>query len=74
MSRKRRNHLPQFKAKVALAAVKGDKTISELAQKFDVHPNQISTWKNELLDKVESLFTASSEKKKNTSDEVDKLQ
>ena len=73
MSRKRRNHLPQFKAKVALAAVKGDKTISELAQKFDVHPNQISTWKNELLDKVASLFTASSEKKKNTSDEVDKL-
>ena len=56
MSRKRRNHLPQFKAKVALAAVKGDKTISELAQKFDVHPNQISTWKNELLDKSSILI------------------
>ena len=73
MSRKRRNHLPQFKAKVALAAAKGDKTISELAQKFDIHPNQISTWKNELLDKAASLFTTSSEQTKNTSDEVDKL-
>lgn len=40
--RSRRNHSPVFKSKVALAAVKGDKTITELAQQFDVHPNQIT--------------------------------
>jgi transposase len=39
----RRNHSPAFKAKVALAAVKGEKTLAELAQQFDVHPNQITT-------------------------------
>ena len=42
MKRKRRNHLPAFKAKVALAALKGDKTLTELAEEFDVHPNQIN--------------------------------
>ena len=45
MSRRaRRNHTPAFKAKVALAAIKGEMTLSELAQLFDVHPNQITTW------------------------------
>ena len=43
--RPRRNHTPAFKAKVALAAVKGEKTLAELAQQFDVHPNQITQWK-----------------------------
>ena len=43
--RTRRNHTPAFKAKVALAAIKGDKTLAELAQLFDVHPNQITQWK-----------------------------
>ena len=42
--RTRRNHSPAFKAKVAVAAVKGEKTLAELAQQFDVHPNQITTW------------------------------
>ena len=48
--RPRRNHTPAFKAKVALAAVKGDKTLAELAQQFDIHPNQITQWKAQLLD------------------------
>jgi transposase len=49
MSRRpRRNHSPAFKAKVALAAVKGDRTIVQLAEHFDVHPNQITTWKSQL--------------------------
>ena len=49
MSRRpRRNHTPAFKAKVALAAVKGDRTIAQLAEHFDVHPNQITAWKAQL--------------------------
>ena len=43
--RPRRNHTPAFKAKVALAAIKGDRTLAQLAEQFDVHPNQITTWK-----------------------------
>jgi transposase len=49
MSRRpRRNHTPAFKAKVALAAVKGDRTVAQLAEHFDVHPNQITAWKAQL--------------------------
>ena len=48
--RTRRNHTPAFKAKVALTAIKGEKTLAELAQLFDVHPNQITAWKAQLLD------------------------
>jgi transposase len=47
MRRTRRNHAPGFKAKVALEAIKGDKTLAELAEYFDVHPNQISEWKQQ---------------------------
>src|SRR5438067_9992234 len=43
--RPRRNHTPAFKAKVALAAIKGDRTLSQLAEQFDVHPNQVTSWK-----------------------------
>ena len=54
--RPRRNHTPAFKAKVALAAVKGDKTLAELAQHFDSHPNQITQWKAQLLDGAAGVF------------------
>ena len=54
--RPRRNHSPVFKAKVALAAVKGEKTLAELAQQFDVHPNQITQWKAQLLDGAAGVF------------------
>ncbi|WAK04325.1 IS3 family transposase (plasmid) [Methylobacter sp. YRD-M1] len=57
MSKKRRNHSPQFKAKVALAAIKGDKTLAELSSEFDVHPNQITQWKQQLLDNASDLFS-----------------
>ncbi|RKE39411.1 transposase [Paraburkholderia sp. BL23I1N1] len=50
--RNRRTHSPAFKAKVALAALKGDKTLAELAQQFDVHPNQITDWKKQLQERV----------------------
>ena len=56
--RARRNHTPAFKAKVALAAVKGDKTLAELAQQFDVHPNQITSWRAPLLAKAAGVFGA----------------
>ena len=48
--RPRRNHSPAFKAKVAVAAIKGEKTMIELAQEFDVHPNQIKQWRDQLLE------------------------
>ena len=59
MSKKRRNHSPQFKAKVALAATKGDKTLSELSTEFAVHPNQITQWKQQLLEHASDLFDKS---------------
>lgn len=54
--RPRRNHTPVFKTKVALSAVRDEKTIVELAQQFDVHPNQITQWRNQLLDGAASVF------------------
>lgn len=54
--RTRRNHTAAFKAKVALAALKGDKTVSELAQIFDVHANQIADWKARLLEGASGVF------------------
>ena len=56
--RPRRNHSPAFKAKVALAAVKGEKTLAKLAQLYDVHPNQITTWRTQLLDGAAGVFGA----------------
>ena len=59
MSRRpRRNHTPAFKAKVALAAIKGDRTLAELAEQFDVHPNQITTWKAQLEGGAADVFGA----------------
>ena len=57
MSRRpRRNHSAGFKAKVALVAVKGDKTLAELAEQFDVHPNQITQWKTQLQEGAAGVF------------------
>ena len=55
--RPRRNHAPAFKAKVALAAVKGDGTLAELAKRFDVHPAQVTAWKDQLLAGAADVFT-----------------
>ena len=52
----RRNHSPAFKAKVALAAVKGEATLAELAQRFDAHPHQIGQWRVQLLNGAATVF------------------
>ncbi len=57
--RTRRTHAPGFKAKVALAAIKGEKTLAELAQQYDVHPNQITAWKGQLVDAAAGVFGGS---------------
>jgi transposase len=57
MSRRpRRNHSAAFKAKVALEAVRGDKTVAEIAQKHDVHPNQVTEWRRQLLERAGEVF------------------
>ena len=60
--RTRRNHSATFKAKVALAALKGDKTLTELAQQYDVHPNQITDWKRQLLERAGDVFGGAADK------------
>ena len=56
MKRTRRNHSPTFKAKIALQAIRGDKTLAELAQQHQVHATQIGAWKQQLLEHAAELF------------------
>jgi transposase-like protein len=71
--RKRRNHSSAFKAKVALAAVKGDRTLAELAEQFDIHPNQIQDWKKRLVEGAEDLFGGTAAKAQDNEQVVEKL-
>ena len=60
---KRKQHSPKFKTKVALEALKGRETTTALAQRFGLHPNQISAWKRQLLDGAEEIFTRKNTRK-----------
>jgi len=71
--RKRRNHSPALKAKVALAAVKGEHTLAELADQFDIHPNQIQDWKKRLLEGAEDVFGGNAVEAAHNEKEVEKL-
>lgn len=61
---KRRNHSADFKAKVALEALREELTLPELAKKYDVHPNQISTWKKKALENMAHIFSGKQDKQK----------
>ena len=63
MSRRtRRNHSPTFKAQVAIAAIAADKTLAQLAEQFDLHPNQIIDWKKQLQQNASEVFGSSTTK------------
>jgi putative transposase len=68
MRRPRRNHSATFTAKVALAAVKGDHTLAQLAERIDVHPNQITQWKTESLQRAAEVFATAAEKRETDPD------
>ena len=74
MKQPRRNHAAFFKAKVAIAALRGDQTLSELAQQFDVHPNQIVKWKAQLQEHAKDLFATAAEHKAESGPNVKDLQ
>ena len=73
MRRPRRNHSPEFKAKVALAAVQGDLTLVELVKKFDVHANQIAAWKKQLLESACDVFGKGARKVQESEQTVQEL-
>jgi len=73
MKRKRRTHSPEFKSKVALAAIKGDLTMAELVKKFDVHANQITEWKKQLLHGAPEVFGKGARMAEDTEEAVQAL-
>lgn len=70
MKKARTNHSAEFKSKVALAAVKGDRTIAELSSDFEVHPNQISQWKKQLLESMPDIFSRKRKRQEQDQEEL----
>lgn len=73
MGVKRKQHSAKFKAQVAMAAMAGDKTLSELSAQYGVHPTMISTWKQELAKRAEELFERGGRKPDDTEATIDAL-
>ena len=73
MRRKRRNHSTAFKAKVAVAALKGDRTQAELAEDFDIHPNQIIEWRKQLLEHAGQVFGRSEKQTQESEHKIKEL-
>jgi transposase-like protein len=73
MKRTRRNHTAVFKAKVALAAVRGEKTLAELSTQYDVHVNQIAQWRSELIGRATEIFATAAERKEAAGPDVGSL-
>ena len=73
MSNKRKRYNPEFKAKVALAALKNEETMSELSARFGVHPTMIAAWKRALLDGAPDIFDKNQKTKKQAEEHVDEL-
>ncbi len=73
MKKTRRNFSSSFKAKVAIEALKERATLSELAERFELHPNQISQWKQEFLEKSEVVFERPKQKEEGEQVDLDKL-
>ena len=73
MSKKRNRYTPEFKAKVALAALKNEETISELAARFGVHPTMINNWKRALLEGAPEVFSKGHQSRKQTETRIDDL-
>ena len=73
MSKKRRQYSPSFKAKVALAAIKNEETVAELAARFKIHPTLINNWKRALLDGAADVFDKGHKSRKQTDAKIDEL-
>ena len=73
MSKKRKQHSAQFKAKVALSALQNEETTAQLASRFDIHPTMISTWKRQLLDSAADLFDKNQKSRKQVEGQIDDL-
>ena len=73
MSKKRNRYTPEFKAKVALAALRNEETISELSARFEVHPTMISSWKRALLEGAAEVFNKGRSFRKQTETQIDDL-
>ncbi len=73
MNNKRKRYSPDFKAKVALAALRNEQTTAELSQRFGVHPNMISTWKRALIENVAGTFDKGHKVRKKVDEKIDEL-
>ena len=73
MGKKRKQHSPQFKAKVALAALQNEETAAQLASRFDIHPTMITAWKRKLIDNAPELFDKGQKSRKQAESQIDEL-